>query len=158
MVENPAPEVETGVEPPSAQTPLKSLAARFLKGGTEGETQVEPAFNPGPPDPPENNPVFPPRFQASEQAGISRFRSWWWEIFDCGADSAEFNAKTPEAARELLPILRNLVWPDFSVQVEGTILRLERKCERHYRRQDVANEGGATPERSGDFNVNQRMT
>lgn len=74
MVENPAPEVENRVEPPSAQTPLKSLAARFLKGGTGGETQVEPAFNPAPPDPSENNPVFPPRFQHPRRAEKDRHR------------------------------------------------------------------------------------
>ena len=38
-----------------------------------------------------------------------RFRDWWWHALDTGADSAEFNAESAEAASELLPILRNLV-------------------------------------------------
>ena len=51
---------------------------------------------------------------------------------DTGADDAEFNAESAEAATELLPILRNLVWPDFQVEAVGASLRLARVCERHY--------------------------
>jgi len=44
----------------------------------------------------------------------------------------EFNAESAEAVSELLPLLRNLVWPDFKVEAEGPILKLKRVCERHY--------------------------
>ena len=75
------------------------------------------------------------------EAAIHRFRSWWWNALDTGADDAEFNAESAEAASELLPILRKLVWPDFKVEAEGPILRLARVCERHYPASDVPDEG-----------------
>ena len=71
------------------------------------------------------------------ESEISRFRDWWWDEFDCGTDSTEFNAGSPEATSELLPILRNLVCPDFEVVVVGPILKLKRVCERHYPASDV---------------------
>ena len=71
---------------------------------------------------------------------IHRFRNWWWKEFDSGADHAEFDARSSEATSELLPILRNLVWPDFEVQTEGSILKLQRVCERHYPASDYPNE------------------
>ena len=49
----------------------------------------------------------------------------------------EFNAESAEAASELLPLLRNLVWPDFQVEAVGAILKLKRVCERHYPASDV---------------------
>ena len=52
---------------------------------------------------------------------MPRFRSWWWDEFDSGADHAEFDAGADELASELLPILRNLTWPDFRVWAEGPI-------------------------------------
>ena len=74
------------------------------------------------------------------ESEISRFREWWWNALDTGADDAEFNAESAEAASELLPLLRNLVWPDFEVVVDGPILRLARVCERHYPASDVPDE------------------
>ena len=68
---------------------------------------------------------------------IHHFRNWWWDEFDSGADDAEFNAESAEAATELLPILRKLVWPDFQVEAVGSILKLKRVCERHYPVSDV---------------------
>ena len=63
---------------------------------------------------------------------IHLLRDWWWNEFDSGADSAEFDAGTTESAQELLPTLRGLVWPDFGVRAEGTLLCLNRACVRHY--------------------------
>ena len=57
-----------------------------------------------------------------------------------GANSAEYNAGSAEADTGLLPILRNLVWPDFEVVVDGPILRLARVCVRHYPASDVSDE------------------
>ena len=74
------------------------------------------------------------------EAAIHRFREWWWNALDTGADSAEFNAGSAEAASELLPILRNLVWPDFEVVVDGPILKLKRVAVRHYPASDVPDE------------------
>ena len=70
---------------------------------------------------------------------MARFRNWWWESFDCEGDAGEFDAETPEAANELLPIAQNLTWPDFQCAVEGGKLRLHRVQEKHYpRRQEEA--------------------
>ena len=81
------------------------------------------------------------QYDSMEQEQLrSRFREWWWHALDTGADSAEFNAGSAEAASELLPLLRNLVWPDFQVQAEGAILSLARVCERHYAASDVPDE------------------
>ena len=76
----------------------------------------------------------------SSEALIPRFREWWWNELDTGADDAEYHAESAEAATGLLPILRNLVWPDFEVVVDGPILSLARVCERHYPASDVPNE------------------
>ena len=54
------------------------------------------------------------------------FRDWWWDQFDHCADGAEFDAGSAEYAGGLLPILRNLTWPDFQVEAEGAILKLKR--------------------------------
>ena len=52
------------------------------------------------------------QYDSMEQEQLrGHFRSWWWNELDTGADDAEFNAESAEAASELLPILRNLVWP-----------------------------------------------
>jgi len=44
----------------------------------------------------------------SSETVLSRFHSWWWDEFDTGADDAEFDEGSPEAAQDLLPILRVL--------------------------------------------------
>jgi len=88
---------------------------------------IERALKQQPPPAPQPDPADP----------MPGFRSWWWEVFDCGADSSEFNAGSPEAARELLPTLRNLTWPDFEARAEGPTLKLKRVCERHYPASDV---------------------
>ena len=81
------------------------------------------------------------QYDSMEQEQLrGRFRDWWWNEFNHGADSAEFNAESAEATSELLPILRNLTWPDFQVQAEGAILSLARVCERHYAASDVPDE------------------
>ena len=81
------------------------------------------------------------QYDSLEQEQLQgRFRDWWWNELDTGANSAEFNAGSADAASELLPLLRNLVWPDFEVVVDGPILRLARVCVRHYPASDVSDE------------------
>ena len=79
----------------------------------------------------------PPKAEGSITTIMHSFRDWWWDALDTGTDDAEFNAGSPEATSELLPILRNLVWPDFQVEAVGAILKLKRVCERHYPVSDV---------------------
>ena len=81
------------------------------------------------------------QYDSMEQEQLrGRFREWW-NALDTGADDAEFNAESAEAASELLPFLRNLVWPDFQVEADGSILKLKRGCERHYPASDAPDEG-----------------
>ncbi len=96
-------------------------------------------FEPQPESPTLEEPA-PPKAEGSITTIMHGFRDWWWDEFDCGTDSAEYHAESAEAASELLPILRNLVWPDFEVVVDGPILRLARVCERHYPASDVPDE------------------
>lgn len=86
----------------------------------------------------------------NEEIPPTRFRDWWWHEFDSEGDAAEFDAGTLKNAKSLLPILRNLTWPDFEVGVDGQILRLKRICERHYRRFVIANNGKETHASVGD--------
>jgi len=73
------------------------------------------------------------QYDSLEQEQLQgRFRDWWWKEFDSGADGAEYDAGSAEYAGGLLPILRNLTWPDFQVEAVGSILKLKRVCERHY--------------------------
>ena len=79
----------------------------------------------------------PPKAEGSITTIMHGFRDWWWDEFDCGTDSTEFNAGSPEAVSELLLLLRNLVWPDFQVEAEGASLKLKRVAVRHYPVSDV---------------------
>ena len=90
----------------------------------------------------EDTPQPPDPMGGSE---ISRFREWWWNALDTGADDAEYNAGSPEAVSDLLPILRNLVWPDFEARAEGAILKLKRVSERHYPKTSIPEEEDAAP-------------
>ena len=88
-------------------------------------------FEPQPESPALEEPA-PPKAEGSITTIMHGFREWWWNELDTGADSAEFDAGTTESAQELLPTLRGLVWPDFGVRAEGTLLCLNRACVRHY--------------------------
>ena len=72
-----------------------------------------------------------------------RFRDWWWNALDTGADDAEHHAESAEAATGLLPLLRNLVCPDFEARAEGAILKLKRVSERHYPKTSIPEEEDA---------------
>jgi len=115
-----------GALPKLPETGFVSSVSTHTLGILEKPTLLEDT--PQPPDP-------------MGESEISRFRDWWWNEFDCGTDSAEFNAESAEAATGLLPILRNLVSPDFEVVVDGPVLKLRRVCERHYPASDASDEG-----------------
>ena len=81
------------------------------------------------------------QYDSMEQEQLrGRFREWWWNALDTGANSAEFNAESAETASELLLLLRKLVWPDFQVEAVGASLKLRRVCERHYPASDTSDE------------------
>jgi hypothetical protein len=87
----------------------------------------------------------PPKAEGSITTIMHGFRDWWWDQFDTGADAAEYHAESAEAATGLLPLLRNLVWPDFEARAEGTILKLKRVSERHYPKTSIPEEEEAAP-------------
>ena len=93
-------------------------------------------FEPQPESPALEEPA-PPKAEGSITTIMHGFRDWWWDQFDTGADAAEYHAGSPEAASELLLLLQNLVWPDFKVEAEGSILKLKRVAVRHYPVSDV---------------------
>ena len=124
-------------------TPLKALALQALQCNQPcNQPATSELHNPSK-EPPQNNPICnppeaPEKLSGMEpEAAIRHFRDWWWNELDTGADDAEYNAESAEAATGLLPILRNLVWPDFKVEAVGAILKLKRVCERHYPASDV---------------------
>ena len=127
-------------------TSLKALALQALQCNQPCNQPATLELHNPSKEPPQDTPICNPP-EASEKLGgmepeqaILPFRSWWWNELDTGADSAEYNAESAEAATELLPILRNLVWPDFQVEAVGSILKLKRVCERHYPASDVPDE------------------
>ena len=127
-------------------TPLKALALQALQCNQPcNQSATSELHNPSK-EPPQNNPICNPPEAPEKLSGMEpddampHFREWWWDQFDHGADSAEYNAESAEAAQDLLPILRNLVWPDFQVEAVGASLKLRRVCERHYPASDVADE------------------
>ena len=124
-------------------TSLKALALQALQCNQPCNQPATLELHNPSKEPPQDTPICNPP-EASEklsgwepEAAIHHFREWWWDQFNHGADDAEFNAGSAEAATELLPILRNLVWPDFKVEAVGSILKLKRVCERHYPVSDV---------------------
>ncbi len=127
-------------------TPLKALALQALQCNQPcNQPATSELHNPSK-EPPQDTPICNPP-EASEklngmepEAAIRHFRNWWWYQFNHGADGAEFDAGSAEAASELLPMLMKLVWPDFQVEAVGSILRLARVCERHYPASDVPDE------------------
>ena len=119
-------------------TPLKALALQALQCNQPcNQPATSELHNPSK-EPPQDTPICNPP-EASEKLGgmepddaMPHFREWWWNELDTGADSAEFDAGTTESAQELLPTLRGLVWPDFGVRAEETLLCLNRACVHHY--------------------------
>jgi len=92
-------------------TPLKALALQALQCNQPcNQPATSELHNPSK-EPPQDTPICNPP-EASEKLGgmepKQRFRGWWWDELDTGADDAEFDEGSPEAAQDLLPILRVL--------------------------------------------------
>ena len=119
-------------------TSLKALALQALQCNQPCNQPAtlelhDPSIEPTQDNPICNPPEAPEKLSGMEpEAAIHHFREWWWDQFNHGADDAEYYAESAEAATELLPILRKLVWPDFQVEAVGAILKLKRAGERHY--------------------------
>ena len=77
--------------------------------------------------PPRSNPpaeVLPESKETDSRAtvdsDIDYFWTWWQKAFEEPEDLLEYNAGLLNSTRELAEAVKNYVWPDFMVGVEGT--------------------------------------
>ena len=75
-----------------------------------------------------------PLKQGTEDSAVTQFRDWWQEEFEEPADFLEYNAGQLETAVMLSELVKDLVWPDFKVGVEGSWIVFRRVEERYFPR------------------------
>ena len=75
-----------------------------------------------------------PLKQGTEDSAVTQFRDWWQEEFEEPADFLEYNAGQLETAVMLSELVKDLVWPDFKVGVEGSWIVFRRVKERYFPR------------------------
>ena len=79
-----------------------------------------------------------PLKQGNEDSAVTQFRDWWQEEFEEPADFLEYNAGQLETAVMLSELVKDLVWPDFKVGVEGSWIVFRRAEERYFPRKSKA--------------------
>ena len=79
-----------------------------------------------------------PLKQGTEDSAVTQFRDWWQEEFEEPADFLEYNAGQLETAVMLSELVKDLVWPDFKVGVEGSWVVFCRAKERYFPRKSQA--------------------
>ena len=79
-----------------------------------------------------------PLKQESEDSVIAQFRDWWQEEFENPADFLEYDAGQLKTAAMLSELVKDLVWPDFKVGVEGSWIVFRRVKERYFPRKTKA--------------------
>ena len=75
-----------------------------------------------------------PLKQGTEDSAVSQFRDWWQEEFEEPADFLEYDAGQLKTAIMLSEMVKDLVWPDFKVGVEGSWIVFRRAEERYFPR------------------------
>jgi len=75
-----------------------------------------------------------PLKQETEDNAVTQFRDWWQEEFENPADFLEYNAGQLKTAVMLSEMVKDLVWPDFKVGVEGSWIVFRRVEERYFTR------------------------
>ena len=75
-----------------------------------------------------------PLKQDNDDSAVTQFRDWWQEEFEEPADFLEYNAGQLETAVMLSELVKDLVWPDFKVGVEGSWIVFRRVEERYFPR------------------------
>ena len=79
-----------------------------------------------------------PLKQETEDSAVVPFRDWWQEEFEEPADFLEYDAGQLETAVMLSELVKDLVWPDFKVGVEGSWIVFRRVEERYFPRKTKA--------------------
>ena len=79
-----------------------------------------------------------PLKQESEDSALAQFRDWWQEEFENPADFLEYDAGQLKTAIMLSEMVKDLVWPDFMVGVEGSWVVFRRVEERYFPRKTKA--------------------
>ena len=75
-----------------------------------------------------------PLKQGTEDSAVTQFRDWWQEEFENPADFLEYDAGQLKTAVMLSEMVKDLVWPDFKVGVEGSWIVFRRAEERYFPR------------------------
>ena len=79
-----------------------------------------------------------PLKQGTEDNAVTQFRDWWQEEFENPADFLEYDAGQLETEAMLSELVKDLVWPDFKVGVEGSWIVFRRAEERCFPRKNKA--------------------
>ena len=79
-----------------------------------------------------------PLKQGTEDNAVTQFRDWWQEEFENPADFLEYDAGQLKTAVMLSELVKDLVWPDFKVGVEGSWIVFRRAEERYFPRKNKA--------------------
>jgi len=79
-----------------------------------------------------------PLKQGTEDRAITQFGDWWQEEFEEPADFLEYDAGQLKTALMLSELVKDLVWPDFKVGVEGSWIVFRRAEERYFPRKTKA--------------------
>ena len=74
----------------------------------------------------------------SEDSDLAHFRDWWQEEFENPANFLEYDAGQLKTAVMLSEMVKDLVWPDFKVGVEGSWIVFRRAEERYFPRKTKA--------------------
>ena len=86
---------------------------------------------------PENTDAVPLK-QDNDDSAVTQFRDWWQDEFENPADFLEYDAGQLETAAMLSELVKDLVWPDFKVGVEGSWIVFRRAEERYFHRKSKA--------------------
>ena len=77
-----------------------------------------------------------PEKQGTEDNAVTQFRDWWQEEFEEPAAFLEYDAGQLKPAVMLSEMVKDLVWPDFKVGVEGAWVVFRRVEERYFPRKN----------------------
>ena len=75
-----------------------------------------------------------PLKQDNDDSSVTQFRDWWQEEFEEPADFLEYDAGQLKTAVILSEMVKDLVWPDFKVEAEGSWVVFRRTEERYFPR------------------------
>jgi len=76
----------------------------------------------------------------AENFELRQLGSWFFSDngFEDGGDYSEYDAGSNKSALRMQNMVRNLIWPDFEVSVDGSMIILKRVKERYFPRKNKA--------------------